>query len=217
MSRRVSLPGADELFRPTTLPETAPPPPVQPIDSRAAEEAMADAASAQPAARAAGAAPAPVALQPPPSTAAAPDVLEILPPAAVGEPSPPPSVVAAPPAIAPTAASNGGEGSNSTADPYRVTATPLRPAGGRRRAGAHSADANGTRGPSGRIRHDEKITVYVTADELLDLEHTRLMLRREHGVAVDRGRLVREAIHLALEDTAAQGEHSALLRRLRDA
>ena len=31
--------------------------------------------------------------------------------------------------------------------------------------------------PSGRVRHDEKMTVYVTSDELLDLEHARLSLR----------------------------------------
>ena len=66
------------------------------------------------------------------------------------------------------------------------------------------------------MRHDEKITVYVTADELLDLEHTRLMLRRDHGLAVDRGRIVREAIHLALEDAARNGADSALVRRLNE-
>lgn len=71
------------------------------------------------------------------------------------------------------------------------------------------------RAPSGRVRHDEKITVYVTADELLDLEHTRLTLRRSHGLAVDRGRIVREAIHLALADVEAAGDDSALVRRLR--
>ena len=38
------------------------------------------------------------------------------------------------------------------------------------------------------------MTVYVTAQELLDLEHARLALRAEHGLAVDRGRLVREAL-----------------------
>ncbi|MGH3446507.1 MAG: hypothetical protein ACRDQA_13430 [Nocardioidaceae bacterium] len=72
------------------------------------------------------------------------------------------------------------------------------------------------RKPSGRVRHDEKITVYVTADELVDLEHTRLTLRRAHGLAVDRGRLVREAIHLALDDVEAHGAESSLVRRLRD-
>ncbi len=72
------------------------------------------------------------------------------------------------------------------------------------------------RGSSGRVRHDEKITVYVTADELLDLEHTRLTLRREHRLAVDRGRIVREAIHLALESVQRDGEASALVRRLRE-
>ena len=46
----------------------------------------------------------------------------------------------------------------------------------------------GPKRPSGRVRHDEKMTVYVTSDELLDLEHTRLMLRRHQGMAIDRGR-----------------------------
>lgn len=70
--------------------------------------------------------------------------------------------------------------------------------------------------PSGRIRHDEKMTVYVTSDELLDIEHARLTLRREHGLAVDRGRLVREALALVLADLGSQGADSALVRRLLD-
>ena len=73
-----------------------------------------------------------------------------------------------------------------------------------------------TRKPSGRVRHDEKMTVYVTSDELLDLEHARLMLRRHHGMAVDRGRLVREAISLVLADFEANGDESVLVRRLTD-
>jgi hypothetical protein len=58
------------------------------------------------------------------------------------------------------------------------------------------------------------MTVYVTSDELLDLEHARLMLRRAHGLAVDRGRLVREAVALVLAEFEAHGEDSALVRRL---
>ena len=74
----------------------------------------------------------------------------------------------------------------------------------------------GPKRPSGRIRHDEKMTVYVTADELLDIEHARLTLRREHGLAVDRGRLVREALALVLADLEAQGTDSPLVQRLLD-
>ena len=70
------------------------------------------------------------------------------------------------------------------------------------------------RGPSGRIKHDEKMTVYVTSDELLDIEHARLALRSKHGLAVDRGRLVREALALVLADFDAHGDDSALVRRL---
>jgi hypothetical protein len=68
--------------------------------------------------------------------------------------------------------------------------------------------------PSGRIRHDEKMTVYVTSDELLDIEHARLLLRREHGLGIDRGRLVREAVAMVLADLEQLGAESALVRRL---
>jgi hypothetical protein len=68
--------------------------------------------------------------------------------------------------------------------------------------------------PSGRIRHDEKVTVYVTSQELLDIEHARLALRSAHGLAVDRGRLLREAVSLVLADLEENGEKSALVRRL---
>ncbi len=71
------------------------------------------------------------------------------------------------------------------------------------------------RRPSGRERHDEKITVYVSAEELMDLEHARLVLRGEHGLAVDRGRIVREAVAVVLADLESRGEASILVRRLR--
>lgn len=67
---------------------------------------------------------------------------------------------------------------------------------------------------SGRVRHDEKITVYVSNDELLDLERARLLLRADHGMAVDRGRIVREALALAIGDLAERGADSDLVRRL---
>ena len=70
------------------------------------------------------------------------------------------------------------------------------------------------RRPSGRVRHDEKITIYVTADELVDLEHARLELRRHHGLAVDRGRIVREAVALVLADLELRGHDSMLVQRL---
>ena len=73
----------------------------------------------------------------------------------------------------------------------------------------------GPKRPSGRVRHDEKMTVYVTSDELLDIEHARLTLRR-HGLAVDRGRLVREALALVLADLEANGADSPLVLRLLD-
>jgi hypothetical protein len=68
--------------------------------------------------------------------------------------------------------------------------------------------------PSGRVRHDEKMTVYVTSAELLHLEQSRLRLRAEHGLAVDRGRLVREALALVLAEFEVEGEDSSLVKRL---
>lgn len=73
------------------------------------------------------------------------------------------------------------------------------------------------RAASGRVKHDEKMTVYVTSDELLDIEHARLDMRRHHGLAVDRGRIVRAAIALALADLDEHGEDSQLVQRLRQA
>ena len=70
------------------------------------------------------------------------------------------------------------------------------------------------RSSSGRERHDEKITVYVSASELVDLEHARLTLRAEHGIAVDRGRIVREALAVVLADLEAKHGESILVRRL---
>ena len=75
-------------------------------------------------------------------------------------------------------------------------------------------DRGPRRRPSGRVKHDEKMTVYVTADELLDLEHARLALRRDHGLAVDRGRMVREAVALVLADLDENGVDSLLVQRL---
>ncbi|HVS68844.1 MAG TPA: cobyrinic acid a,c-diamide synthase [Mycobacteriales bacterium] len=80
---------------------------------------------------------------------------------------------------------------------------------------ASSARPSGPRRPSGRQRHEEKITVYVSPSELVDLEHARLILRAEHSLAVDRGRIVREALAVVLADLESKGEQSILVRRLR--
>jgi len=72
------------------------------------------------------------------------------------------------------------------------------------------------RRPSGREKHDEKITVYCSAEELFELERARLALRGDHGMVVDRGRIVREAVAVVLADLDAKGESSILVRRLRE-
>jgi hypothetical protein len=80
---------------------------------------------------------------------------------------------------------------------------------------APTSRPTGPRSPSGRQRHDEKITVYVSPSELVDLEHARLVLRADHSLAIDRGRIVREALAVVLADLEAKGEQSILVRRLR--
>ncbi|QER98151.1 MULTISPECIES: hypothetical protein [Streptomyces] len=169
MSRRVSLPGADELFRTTggtALQASAPrraavPAPAGESDPTAAE------GSAE-------------------HTAADSEATE--PRARTAEPE---GAATAPAKSAPAAA------------------VPA-PAAARRRGGRAP-----NRRPSGRERHDEKITVYVSAEELMDLEHARLVLRGEHGLAVDRGRIVREAVAVVLADLESRGDASILVRRLR--
>ncbi|MEU3625088.1 cobyrinic acid a,c-diamide synthase [Amycolatopsis coloradensis] len=71
------------------------------------------------------------------------------------------------------------------------------------------------RSGSGRTKHDAKITVYVSGDELLAMEQARLNLRAKHGLVLDRGRLVREAVAVLLADFDAGGEESVLVQRLR--
>jgi hypothetical protein len=79
---------------------------------------------------------------------------------------------------------------------------------------APQPDTADERQATGRERHDQKITVYLSAAELLDLEHARLKLRR-FGLVLDRGRLVREAIAILLADLDARGKDSLIARNIR--
>lgn len=151
MSRRVTLPGADELFRKTDTPV---------FGAAAAAATVASAVAAPAEVEQERLSPAPNAL----------------------------TVVA----------------------PERVVGSAVRtvrPAKPRRKA----AD----RRPTGRENHEEKITVYLSAEELVDLEQAKIALRSEHGLALDRGRIVREAVAVVLADLEARGEDSILVRRLR--
>jgi hypothetical protein len=81
------------------------------------------------------------------------------------------------------------------------------------RPAAPGPDIAAHRPASGREQHAHKITVYLSADELFELEHARLALRR-YGITTDRGRLVREAIAVLVADLDARGETSVLARRI---
>ncbi|MEU3276434.1 hypothetical protein [Streptomyces antibioticus] len=191
MSRRVSLPGADELFR--TTGGTA----LQPSAPR--RQANGEARVPAPAGESDG-------------TAAG---------SASGEDAP---------QAVPAQAGDGEGAEHVAADAEQSDAEP-RSRGAERSArrqgvppqeGSASAEGQSrkrgraaARRPSGRERHDEKITVYVSAEELMDLEHARLVLRGEHGLAVDRGRIVREAVAVVLADLETRGDASILVRRLR--
>jgi len=94
---------------------------------------------------------------------------------------------------------------------------PASPNGNAARPAHADRSSAGAQRSSGRVRHDEKMTVYVTADELIDLEHARLTLRRNTGIAVDRGRLVREAVAIALADIELRGADSDIVKRLAQA
>ncbi|MFF0163387.1 hypothetical protein ACFYRY_38530 [Streptomyces sp. NPDC005263] len=194
MSRRVSLPGADELFRTTGGTALQPSAPRRPVNGEARVPA--------PAGESDGAA------------AAAPSSSEDAPqsvPAQGGDGDGAEHVAAdSEPAGAGESRSRGADPAGRRQGPQEGSAS-----------GADAAAPRGKRGraasrrPSGRERHDEKITVYVSAEELMDLEHARLVLRGEHGLAVDRGRIVREAVAVVLADLESRGDASILVRRLR--
>ena len=82
----------------------------------------------------------------------------------------------------------------------------LRPSG-------RSPAVEAQRQASGRESHPQKITVYLSGSELLDLERARLTLRAL-GITVDRGRIVREALAVLLADLDAEGGESMVARRL---
>ena len=79
---------------------------------------------------------------------------------------------------------------------------------------ARSPAVESERQASGRESHPQKITVYLSGAELLDLERARLALR-SYGISVDRGRIVREALAVVLADIDAAGEDSLVAQRLR--
>lgn len=113
---------------------------------------------------------------------------------------------------APADLANNDHADHGSPEPARSTPAAARPSRNGRRI-----RAVGDRSPSGRERHEEKITVYCSAEELVDIETARLHLRAEHGLAVDRGRIVREAVAVVLADLEAKGDSSILVRRLRGA
>ncbi|MEU3356346.1 hypothetical protein [Streptomyces sp. NPDC037389] len=178
MSRRVSLPGADELFRTTGG---------MGLQSSSPRRK----ANGETPPRVPGPGDAPDGERPGKTAAAVPEGRTAAVPAATGQEPEAERRAAAP------------------QPPAARVAEPVAPAQPKRRGRASG------RRPSGRERHDEKITVYVSAEELMDLEHARLVLRGEHGLAVDRGRIVREAVAVVLADLEQRGDASILVRRLR--
>ncbi|ANP54192.1 hypothetical protein J2Z21_005487 [Streptomyces griseochromogenes] len=188
MSRRVSLPGADELFRTTGGMALQPSSPRRAANGEA--RVPAPAGESDPVAATAGAEDAPQSV-----------------PAQGGDGEGAEHVAAVEPEPAEAGESRTRPARRQTAQ--EGSAAPAAAAQPRKRGRAAS------RRPSGRERHDEKITVYVSAEELMDLEHARLVLRGEHGLAVDRGRIVREAVAVVLADLESRGDASILVRRLR--
>ncbi|MFI7404639.1 hypothetical protein ACIBW9_29875 [Streptomyces sp. NPDC049541] len=192
MSRRVSLPGADELFRTTGGMALQPSTPRRGANGEARVPAPAGESD--------------------PAAAASPEDAPQSVPAQGGDGEGPEHVAAEPePADA-------GESRSRAAGQERSGRRQGAAQEGSAATGAQSRKrgrSSASRRPSGRERHDEKITVYVSAEELMDLEHARLVLRGEHGLAVDRGRIVREAVAVVLADLESRGDASILVRRLR--
>ncbi|MFD5555966.1 hypothetical protein ACFWIA_19265 [Streptomyces sp. NPDC127068] len=223
MSRRVSLPGADELFRTTggtalqassprrpTSGEPRVPPPAAAGDEAAVEEtAPARRSATQVPGRREAPAPAEGDDE---HTVAEADAADSR--ARTSERGTERSSDAVDqPLVRPAGRRTAPEGTAGT--PGGSTGSPRGAQPGAAAGTSRRRGRSATRRPSGRERHDEKITVYVSAEELMDLEHARLVLRGEHGLAVDRGRIVREAVAVVLADLESRGDASILVRRLR--
>jgi len=99
-------------------------------------------------------------------------------------------------------------------EPVTALVPPTPPHEVRQRAAGRSRGSLSE--PSGRERHDEKITVYLSADELVRLDEAKATLYRDLGLKIDRGRIVREAVAVVVGDLAAKGEASILARRIRE-
>lgn len=190
MSRRPSLPGAAELFRSTGGSGSDAPSPQSAPEARRPSEARrpADRLSRLGAPR-----------EEEPPSPADDDELEIGASVTALPAEPAPSVRGLRPST------SDDDFADSPRSAARIRQTRRQPSRG-------GAD----RRPSGRERHDEKITVYCSAEELFELERARLALRGDHGMVVDRGRIVREAVAVVLADLDAKGESSILVRRLRE-
>ncbi|MEE1929284.1 hypothetical protein V1J52_14030 [Streptomyces sp. TRM 70351] len=199
MPRRVSLPAADELFRTTGGNGVQPSAPQQTPQQGPPPQGRRPTGGEQPAA--------PDAPRRRPGPPAGPDGERTTP--GQGEPE----------GAEPDEHGGRERGSARPAAPGRPDRQPPAPQPpqprGRQATGGQGRRPRAPRRPSGRERHDEKITVYVSAEELMDLEHARLVLRGEHGLAVDRGRIVREAVAVVLADLESRGDASILVRRLR--
>jgi len=113
------------------------------------------------------------------------------------------TTLSAVPSTTPTPIEDQPDGPISAAGKKSVRTTP------RRRVNSFD------KSPSGRERHDEKITVYLSTEELYDLEQARLALRGDLGLAVDRGRIVRESLAIIIADLESKGDQSIIARRLR--
>ncbi len=113
------------------------------------------------------------------------------------------TTLSAVPSTTPTPIEDQPDGPISAAGKKSVRTTP------RRRVNSFD------KSPSGRERHDEKITVYLSPEELYDLEQARSALRGDLGLAVDRGRIVRESLAIIIADLESKGDQSIIARRLR--
>ncbi|MGC9537806.1 hypothetical protein [Streptomyces sp. UG1] len=204
MSRRVSLPGADELFRTTGGMALQPSTPRRPANGEARVPAPAGESDA---AAAAEDAPQSVPVQ-----GGDGDGVEHV---AADAESADAGESRSRSAAAERSARRQGAQEGSAANASGGGAASGAAASAASAAAPRKRGRGATRRPSGRERHDEKITVYVSAEELMDLEHARLVLRGEHGLAVDRGRIVREAVAVVLADLETRGDASILVRRLR--
>jgi len=68
--------------------------------------------------------------------------------------------------------------------------------------------------PNKHIQHDKKITIYMTTNKLLDIEHTHLSLQHHQKLTINRNQLIQKTITITLTNLKTNNNNNVLMQQL---